>query len=159
MRRARGSNTRADTRDTSRWNQCNSLHLAVDDLLDEKRLRPSDTNLHLDVLPLLRDIVTSDDMHEIAYNVALEITSEDVVLDSRIRRSRRLAGAGKESYRRHLDMSKEVVDSLRGSAIRLRRDGEEAGAGAQLEPEAEEDGKYDEVKEVQMQEESQSSSV
>lgn len=69
---------------------------------------------------MLRDMVLNDDIHEIAYNVALEITSEDVILDSRIRRSRRLAGTGKEGYRRHLDMSKEAVECLKGSGLHLQ---------------------------------------
>lgn len=115
---------------SARWRQCTNVQPAVDELLDESTLlRPSDHKIHLDVLPMLRDMVLNDDIHEIAYNVALEITSEDVILDSRIRRSRRLAGTGKEGYRRHLDMAKEVVDCLKGSGIRLKVDpDEEEGA-------------------------------
>jgi hypothetical protein len=78
--------------------------------------------MHLDYLPMLREIVRGDDMQELAYNIALEIQADDVVLDARVRRSRRIAGSGKESYRRHLDISKEGADILRRSGFSLGGD-------------------------------------
>jgi hypothetical protein len=90
-------------------------------------IHPSYVKTHLDVLPMLREIVYGDDMQEQAYNIALEINADDVVLDLRKRRSRRLAGAGKESYKRYLDMEKEVADAIRESGkglLPLLKDGE-----------------------------------
>lgn len=96
---------------------CLGLHEVAEEYLDGAALLPGSTFLHTDVLPMLREMVNGDDQQEQAYNIALDIQADDVVLDARVRRSRRLAGSGKEGYRRHLDMSGEIANALRGSAL------------------------------------------
>ena len=75
---------------------------------------------HLDYLPYIREIIVADDEQEARYNEAVQMEEEDMVLDSRVRRSRRLAGNAKEPYRRYLLLGGETSDYLRTVTANLR---------------------------------------
>lgn len=96
---------------------CTDLQEVAEEHLDSLPVLPKNRILHLEFFPMLREIVYGDDLQEQAYNIALEIQSDDVVLDARVRRSRRLAGSSKDGYKRHLDITREVTNALKRSAL------------------------------------------
>lgn len=98
---------------------CEALSELADELFDESHVRTGDSIFHQDVLPMLREIVKADDMQDEAFKVALELSADELLLDARVRRSRRIAGSAKEGYKRHLDASKEVTQTIRDSGYGL----------------------------------------
>lgn len=104
----------------SRWTVCSDLQEVAEEYLDDAKLFPDSSVLHTDVLPMLREIVYGDDEQEQAYQIALHLQADDVVLDARVRRSRRLAGSGKEGFRRHLGLSREIANVIRDSGLAVQ---------------------------------------
>lgn len=69
----------------------------------------------VDYLPYIREVTMIDDYQETLYREIQQLEDEDAVVDSRVRRSRRLAGGGREPYRRYLEVD--------GDALRMLREG------------------------------------
>jgi hypothetical protein len=70
-----------------------------------------------DTLPYLRAIIASEDVQEVLYHETLAEQRDDMLLDTRVRRSRRLAEAGKEKFPRHAGLDGEIAECIRRSAF------------------------------------------
>lgn len=68
-----------------------------------------------ETLPYLQEIVAIDDILEIAFNEAVKAEAEEAVIDTRVRRSRRLAGAAREAYPRYKGISGDIAEMIRST--------------------------------------------
>lgn len=73
-------------------------------------------------MPYVREIVSSEDIAEQLYHEALAAEAEDLVLDSRVRRSRRLANTGKEKFPRRLPLEDDLANLIRQTAFTVQLD-------------------------------------
>jgi hypothetical protein len=87
--------------------------------IDTFTIRLDSTVANLEYLPYLREIVATDDEQQARYREAMQMEDDDVVLDSRVRRSRRLAGTAHEPYRRYWELREETREWMSRVARRL----------------------------------------